>query len=609
MILRRLAEHYDRLVADPTTADPPPKPGHSEQKISFCVVLNPDGTLQQFQSLLDASAKRPTPRRLQVPGQSKPSGSGLNPCFLWDNAAYMLGFLPNDNTGLPAEDLEEKKSRAFRSFEAFRNKHLEIEPALDSTVYRAICAFLKNWSPTDADKHKPELNGITGSFGVFRIAGEQRFVHEDAAIVTYWANHGAAEDPNAQRGVCLVTGLESPLARLHEPKIKGVAGAQSSGALLVSFNDDAYTSLGKDQSFNAPVSVGTAFKYTNALNHLLNRQDRRMRLADTTVVFWAERPNRLEQFVSDLLGDLSDTSAEDEAESKKRPDEARLFISQLRDGHAGADAFDPEDLTRFFILGLSPNAARISVRFWVDSSVGEMKERLAQHMRDIELAGARDEGPPLTIRRLVLATGRADGNASGRFKGYDADSVSPLLAGAIARAVLGGSPYPQMLLRAMLDRLRTDGEIRHERVAAIKACLVRNSRLQGKPREVSVALDLARTEPAYVTGRLFALLEKIQKDSVEGDLNATIKDRYFSAASATPCFVFPRLIRLSQHHLAKMETGRKVYYEKQVGEVMNKLNGFAHHLGLEDQGLFAVGYYHQQQDLYTSKKAKEEVEE
>ena len=287
--------------------------------------------------------------------------------------------------------------------------------------------------------------------------------------------------------------------------------------------------------------------------------------------------------------------------------QVRLFLSQLREGHAGDEAIRPEDATRFYVLGLSPNAARISVRFWADTTVGELKERLASHIRDVDLVGAREGDPPLMIRRIVLATGRAETDPKGRLKSYDADSVSPMLAGAIARAVLTGGPYPKMLLSAMINRLRADGVISHPRIAAIKACIVRNSRLQAQPTEVPVALDVNRTDPSYVTGRLFALLEKIQSDSAGGDLNTTTgKDRYFtSRQAATPGTVFPRLIRLSQHHMAKMETGQKVFYEKLLGEAINKLDGFVRHLNLEDQGLFAVGYFHQRQSLFTSKKKKE----
>lgn len=597
MILQRLAEHYDRLASDPETANGLARPGYSLQKVSFCVVLRTDGSLQQFQSLLDSSGKRSLPRQLLVPGQSKPSGQGINPCFLWDNAAYLLGFDPDGS----------KPERTRESFEKFRDEHLALEVEIDSPTFSAVCTFLRNWSPERATEHAADLADITRNFGVLRIANEERFVHEDPAVVAFWDRHESG-DTSMPRGLCLVTGRPAPIARLHEPKIKGVRGAQSAGALLVSFNDDAYTSFGKEQSFNAPVSTDAVFKYTNALNHLLARSDRQVLLGDTTVVFWAERPTALEEVVSDLLAGMPQPANDAPAEDRKRAEQVRLFLSQLREGYAGDEAIGPENGTRFYILGLSPNASRISVRFWIDTTVGEMKTRLTQHISDMELVGARDEDPPLSVRRIVLATGRAEVDDSRRLKGYDADAISPLLAGAISRAVLTGGPYPQMLLGAMLNRLRADGVINHVRVAAIKACLIRNSRLQGNLKEVPVALDVNRTDPAYVTGRLFALLEKIQSDSTNGDLNATIKDRYFSSASATPSVVFPRLLRLSQHHLAKMDTGRKIYYEKQLGEVMNKLNGFAHHLNLEQQGLFAVGYFHQRQDLFTSRKKEGDTE-
>lgn len=596
MILQRLVEYYDRLAADPATADAMAKPGYSLQKISFCVVLEPDGTLQQFQSLLYTEGKRQLPEMHLVPGQSKPPGSGINPCFLWDNAAYMLGY--------KADDPNPQRTR--ESFEAFRDRHLAVESEINSPAFSAVCNFLRNWSPDRAAEYEDVLKEITSNyFGVFRIAGERRFVHDDPAIVEYWSRQ-SSDDDGSPRGICLVTGREEPIARLHEPKIKGVRGGQSSGALLVSFNDSAYESYGKSQSYNAPVSNSAVFRYANALNHLLSRDDRRISLGDATIVFWADRPSELEEYASDLFTDAILPSEDAPAEDKQRAQQVRLFLSQLRAGHAGDEAIKADRETKFFILALSPNAARISVRFWIDSNVAEMKQRLAQHMQDIELVGAREADPPLMIRRIVNATGRAEFDSNGRFKGYDTDAVSPLLAGAVARAVFTGGPYPQALLAALISRLRADGAIRHERIAAIKACLVRNSRLKGQSKEVPVALDTNRDDPAYVTGRLFAILEKIQTDSSGGDLNATIKDRYFSAASATPALVFPRLIRLSQHHLSRMDTGAKIYYERLLGGVMDKLRGFAPRLTLEEQGLFAVGYYHQRSDLFTPRKDKQE---
>lgn len=603
MILQRLVEHYDRLAADARAGGALPRPGYSLQKVSFCVVLHPDGRLNSFESLLDGDEGKKHPRELLVPGQAKPPGSGINPCFLWDNAAYMLGHRPDDPSDA---NLERTRERTQNSFEAFRQRHLEAESAVSDPAFSAVCTFLRNWRPELAGEFTAVLQEIAGSFGVFRIAGETRFVHDRPLVSAYHARlENASNEAGEVTGFCLVTGKQGPVARLHEPKIKNVRGAQAAGALLVSFNDPAYTSYGKDQSYNAPVGVPAVFKYANALNYLLNRRDRRIYLGDATVTFWAEQATRLEEFVSDLF-DEPPAAADAPEEDQERVRQARLFLSQLREGAAAAGAMDEASHTRFFILGLSPNASRVSIRFWTDTTVAELQQVLARHLSDIELVGARTDAP-LTVKRMVLATGRAEFDPKGRFTGkYDAKNIPPALAGAVARAVLTGGAYPRTLLAAMLNRLRSDGEVNHPRLAAIKACLNRNSRLHGNFKEVTVALDKGRNDAAYVTGRLFALLEKAQKDSVDGELNATIKDRYFSSASMTPNVVFPRLLRLNQFHLAKMETGRKIYFEKQIDEVMGKLRNFDRHFNIENQGLFAIGYFHQHQDLYTSRKGDPE---
>lgn len=598
MILQRLVEYYDRLAVDPATADAMPKPGYSLQKISFCVVLNPDGTLNQIASMLREEKKKLLPQMKLVPGQSKPSGSGLNPCFLWDNAAYMLGVKFDD----------EAPDRTKKAFEAFRDRHVSIENDVNDPAFSAVCTFLKNWNPAEVLENRKEYEPRLGSFGVFRLASEMRFVHEDPKVLAYWASHDAAEKSEAGEGngFCLITGRREPIARLHQPAIKGVRDAQSSGALLVSFNDNAYESYGKEQGENAPVSAAAAFKYTNALNHLLARDERKVFLGDATVVFWAEKPNIVEDAAAMVWGEQSFAYVADDApaEHKARVNQVGRFLKQLRQGYSTGEAIDAADKTGFYVLGLSPNASRISVRFWYDGTIGELKKRLARYLRDIELVGKRDDERPLSIKRLVTICGRAIDKNGGVT--YDDDAVPPTLEGAVARAVLFGTPYPRLLLNTLLNRIRADGDVRHDRVAGIKAYLIRTSRDDLK--EVPVALDTTRTEPAYVTGRLFALLEKIQSDSAGGDLNATIKDRYFSAASATPGLVFPRLIRLSNHHLAKMETPQKIYYERQLGEVMGKLDRFASHMLLEDQGLFAVGYFHQRQDLFT-KRTKDSREQ
>jgi CRISPR-associated protein Csd1 len=238
----------------------------------------------------------------------------------------------------------------------------------------------------------------------------------------------------------------------------------------------------------------------------------------------------------------------------------------------------------FYILGLSPNASRLSVRFWLVGTVGDFAERLARHVSNLEMDGARPDDPPLIIRRLLFETAR------------EPKDISPQLAGAMARAVLMGGPYPQLLLNALIRRIQADRRVNHPRAAAIKAFLVRN-----RNWEVPVSLDPDRQDPAYRLGRLFATLEKTQEDALPG-LNATIKDRYFGAASATPATVFPRLMRLHHHHMGKIDSpGLRVNREKLVQSICEGLDAFPRHLPLDEQGLFYIGYYHQRQAFFQKK--------
>jgi CRISPR-associated protein Csd1 len=602
MILQRLAEHYDRIAASNKDETQLAPPGFSRQKISFCVVLNPDGSLNSFQSLQEKIGSKLVAQSMNVPGQSKPPGQGINPCFLWDNAAYLLGCVPNPDPD--PKKAAKDAARAIMAFEAFRKKHLDLETGIADPSFTAVCTFLRNWSPELARDHAELLKEIATNFGIFKIAGELCYVHEVISLPDESDEQSAASQTGATRAMCLVSGAIDEIARLHEPKITGVGGAQSSGALLVSFNASAYESYGKSQSYNAPVGAAVTDKYTKALNQLLERRDRRVSLGDSTVVFWADHQNVLEDAMSAMFSEPLPNEGPIIEEDQERVREAELLLKQLRDGTGATEIVTDGQPTKFFMLGLSPNASRISVRLWVEADAAELRDRLSEHLRDIALDGDRDDRL-LTLRRLVYETGRAY-RENGKLK-FDPKATSPQLAGDLARSVLTGAAYPQSLLATMLRRIHSDGEVAYARVAAIKACLNRNSRLRGNPLEVSRMLDKNNDDAAYCCGRAFALLEMIQKDSVEGELNRTIKDSYFTAASTTPSLVFPRLCRLSQHHLAKLDTGLRIHRERQFGAVINKLlNTFPRLLSLDDQGKFVIGYFHQRQDLYTSKKDKEE---
>ena len=584
MILQRLAEHYDRMEAGGIAGLAPE--GFSEQKISFVIVLNPDGTLNQFESLLQPEGKSLQPRRMIVPGQSKPTGQGLNPRFLWDNAEYLLGY-----TQKP-----ERVERANKEFEASRELYIGAEQTLNHPAFTAVCTFLRNWSPDQGAAH-PELEKMTSHFGVFRISGAMQYVHQQVSRPDSPTTESADQGMSL---VCLVSGTEQPVARLHEPKIKGVAGAQSSGALMVSFNAEAFTSYSKEQSFNAPVGKVATFKYATALNLLLSTRERRIRIGDATVVYWADHHTPVEDVFAHIFQDnhAESSSAEDVQEDVTRLEQAKQLLLEMRSGTKLIKWEADDTPTRFFILGLSPNASRLSVRLWIEADVSEILHRLESHIRDLSLNGV-DELP--SIWRIAQATGRAVFEKD-RFKHYDGDSVSPKLAGDLARSILTGGAYPQSLLATIIRRISMDGHIRSERVCAIKACLLRNTRHTANPLEIPMEPNETSTDIAYRCGCLFAILEKAQRDSADGGLNATIKDRYFSSASSTPGIVFPRLFRLNGHHLGKLNAGARIYYEKLIQPIMAAPFEFPRRLSLLEQGRFIIGYFQQSQRLYARKR-------
>jgi len=386
----------------------------------------------------------------------------------------------------------------------------------------------------------------------------------------------------ARRAVCLITGEISDVERLHTA-IKGVYGAQSSGANIVSFNLDAFRSFGKDQGSNAPVSRAAAFSYTTALNHLLSRDSKqKMLVGDASTVFWGERASELEQQVADFFSEPP----------KDDPDRnARAVESLFNSVKTGAFLVD-EGTKRFYVLGLAPNASRIAVRFWIVDTVAGMAMKICQHFEDLRIVHGPKEREYLSLFRLLVSLA-----ALGK-----SENIPPNLAGDTMRSILEGLPYPQTLLQAAVRRIKAEHDITYPRAALIKAYLNRRARFRHQEQEeLTMSLDMTNTNVGYRLGRLFATLEKIQQEASPG-INATIRDKFYGAASSTPVTVFGNLTRLKNHHLAKLENpGRRVNFERLIGEIMSGIADFPAHLKLEDQGRFAIGYYHQMQDFFTKK--------
>ncbi len=577
MILHGLNNYYERMAGTPGSSMPPF--GTSVENISFALVIAEDGTLQGIEDLREQDGKKLRPRKMPVPAAEK-KASGIKANFLWDATGYVLG---HDNKG--KQDRTDRCHAAF--VELLKNYCDDTDPGL-----RAVLAFLdgqKGGKVASSDDW-PE---ICGTNLVFRLAGVPGFIHDRPAARKAW------EVCLASRGVddlgqCLVSGYEQqPIARLH-PSIKGVRDAQSSGASIVSFNLSAFGSYGKEQSFNAPVSQKAAFAYTTALNALLARDSRqKITIGDATYVFWAACSNPVESIFADLFDPSTETKEGPEnQDDQQTTGQVRDLLKAIRDGRRAID-FLPglDEDVQFFILGLSPNAARLSIRFWEANSLGTLLTRVGKHYAHLDIVRQFDsepEFPPLwRLLCQIACLGKTE-------------NIPPVLAGGMARAILTGGIYPQNLLPVVLERIRAEHNVTYFRAALLKAFLVRNKRM-----EVSVSLDVNRTDRPYLLGRLFAVLEKAQEEAIPG-ANATIKDRYLASAAATPAQVFHMLLKNSANHIAKLKKdqekkGRAFHFDFMTQEIISGFSDYPKTMKAEEQGLFMIGYYHQRKDFYTKK--------
>lgn len=567
-ILNSLVGLYERLAADETA----PAVGFSRENISYAVMLSPAGEVVDVQDVRDTSSGKPRPSRRPVPRAVKRTGQPV-PNFLWDKTTFALG------VGAREPVLVEREHAAFKDF------HRRLLATCEDPGARAFLRFLDRWRAEDFESHpafRRHAEDMLDTNVVFRIDGaELEFLHERPFVRDICLN-GLKQ---GEEGLCLVTGERAAIARLH-PSVKGVAGAQPAGASMVSFDKDAFKSFGKERGANAPVSKRAAFAYTAALNTLLERDSRRrIRIGDTTTVFWAEAAGNKAHAAAaeDLFSLMLDPSPTDEEESVKVANK----LAKVAEGRPLAEVNPGVDEdTRFCVLGLAPNAARVSIRFWHRNTIGELARHIAEHWRDLRLEPAPWRTPPAAWR--LLGETAVQGKAQ---------NIPPTLGGALMRAILGGGPYPRSLLAAIVGRMRADKHVTGQRAAICKMCLVREHRLGFGEEEVPVSLSREEANPAYRLGRLFAMYEKVQRAALP-NLNATIKDRYFGAASATPASVFPLLERNSMHHLAwlrRNERGGLAHvFDDEIDEILGGMGTvFPRSLRLEDQGRFAIGYHHQ----------------
>lgn len=587
MILSALNDYYQRLLEQGEAGISPF--GYSQEKISYVLLLSAQGELLDVQGIRTLSGKKPHPKSLMVPSSFKRSGTSPKPFFLWDKTAYVLGV--------------SRKGAVLKTHEAFKALHRQILAGESDPSLQALLKFLEQWQP---EQFQPPLfsEEMLDTNLVFRLDGQQRYVHETPAAQAVRARLLASGDN--REGLCLVSGQRQPLARLH-PAIKGVNGAQTAGASIASFNSDAYLSYRgslqklrsvkkeNDTGANAPISEQVAFAYTTVLNHLLRRDEhnrQRLQIGDASVVFWAQAATPAQAVAAEsTFWDMLKPPADDGQEAEK----LRGVLDAVAKGRP-LHELDPQlqEGTRIFVLGLAPNASRLSIRFWAVDSLGAFARRLAEHFRDLHLEPPPWKTEPAIWRLLYATAPSRDGKAK-------AEDIPPQLAGEMTRAILTGSRYPHSLLATLIMRMRADGDISGMRVALCKAVLAREARLSGKAyqEELPMSLDKDANNPGYRLGRLFAVLEGAQRAALGDKVNATIRDRYYGAASAMPATVFPMLLRNAQNHLAKLrkdKPGLAVNLERDIGEIIDGMQSqFPRSLRLEDQGRFAIGYYQQAQ--------------
>lgn len=576
-LLASLAHAYDRLPDKPSY-------GYSTEKIGFAISLNGDGSVAAVIDLRGEGKKRP-PRTVMVP-QAVKRTIAVAPNFLWDKTAYALGLTAGEG------------KRTALEHQAFKDRHADWLDGADDAGLLALLRFLDRWTPDQAlPGWSDDLNDLNAIFAYEpdRLAGI--WLHDRPAAQEIWRRRAAEGTSDAQ--ICLVNGKPGPVARLH-PSIKGVWGAQSSGAALVSFNLDAFTSYGHEQGENAPVSEAVAFAYTTALNRFLDRDSgHRVQIGDASTVFWADASAKEASEAEGLFAAMFGIDAADDEAAATR--DIGIKLDMIRRGIRLTQVAPELDRgIRFHVLGLAPNAARLSVRFHHEDDFGALTAHYQDHLDNIRIEPPpRDGWPPLwRYLREFAVLGKSE-------------NVPPNLAGEWMRAILTGQTYPLTLLSTTLMRIRADGQVNALRAGILKSVLTRNLNM-----EVPVALDPGMRNKGYVLGRLFAVYEEVQRAALGGAVNATIRDKFYGAASATPQKVFTALDRGAANHFAKLRkqsAGRAVNLEKLLSSVTGLMepdhDPIPATLSAAEQALFGIGYYHQRSDFFVKRDTQPDTTE
>jgi len=580
MILQALYDYYQRKK------DSLPQEGFELKEIKFVIIINKEGKFVDLQDLREGKKGKQflLPKSIGRAG----SNSWQITFLLWDHVGYVLAHPKNNSS----ESIE----MANRQHETFLNKieNLPENIKADEGV-KSVLSFYESNQIEEVKKHTnwEDCAKIPGCNLTFRFESDTELIPQRTSISEYQktqvSSDGNIDDEQQIIETCLITGEKGPIARLHTST--SIIGSKSNAKLISFQKSSGFDSYGKEQAFNAPISIKAESAYSTALKHLIGSSTNKKIISDTTVLFWSEKTltiiNAEEVFSWVIASQKVD---------EDNPDKGVQVINSLYNA-VFTGQLPRERNNHFYVLGLAPNAARISVRFWKMPSVEEFGNNIKLHFDDFKIVHSQKDVEHLSLYQILSSTAL----------GYKMENVPPNLTGKVIESIIDGTPYPNTLLQQCIRRIRAEQSVNRSRAAILKAYLNRFNRIYKQhEKEITMALDLTNTNCGYRMGRLFAALEKIQEEANPG-INTTIKDRFYGSASSSPVAVFSQLLKLKNHHLPKLSPGRKTYFEKLIGEIMSEISTFPANLALNEQAYFSVGYYHQRQDFFTSKTDKSEI--
>lgn len=612
MLIRSLCDYYDIQSARGEAASDI----MSEQPVHWMVMLTPDGRVAD---IIDKRIEESVPQKngkvkivkkpIVVPLPKRTQKTGIDANIIEHRPLYIFGLNYDAKIGLTPDD---KTGKARKSHEAFVKKNLEFFDGIDSEIARAYVNFIKNWVPeneTENEQLKKLGKEYQGSYYIFALDGSPECkLHKDKAVLAKYEEimaKAAVEAAESDDGImmCPIEGERLRAARIHD-KIKGIKGGNSVGAVLVNFNSSAFESYGKSQSMNSGISEKAMKKYTSSLNKLLADPMHHIYSDDMTVVFFAMKHD--DKAECDLFNGYLNSSngvTEDSTKADVKAVSENIYYKG-QTGNAQALDKDVDNGVDFFVAGFTPNGSRICQKFMVRNKFGKIIDNVKQHQQDMAICGSNGEIPLWRINKELVSPNSAN-------------AISPALQSDIFQAILNGTNYPYTLLETVVRRVCTDSDtdsnnkikINEVRAGLIKAFINRKARLNGDKEEITMSLDKENKNPAYLCGRLFAVLEKIQLEATDVKLNRTIKDAYFSSASSRPALIMPRLIDLSNYHLRKLKEGRAIDFSKLINEIMGKIkDSLPTNLSIMEKGKFQLGYFQQNKDFFAEQNKNEEPE-